>query len=77
MIAGKGRTPVGKNADKFSPGDIRLHMSFGEVGQPETLERALEEKAGAVEHELSVDTDVEVSTILLELPSVQAAAVRR
>jgi hypothetical protein len=52
-------------------------MSFGEVGQPETLERALEKKAGAVEHKLSLDTDVEVSAILLELPSVQAAAVRR
>ena len=77
MVAGKGRTPVGKNADKFSPRYIRLHVSFGEIGQPETLERALEENAGAVEHKLSLDTDVEVSAILLELPSVQAAAVRR
>ena len=77
MIAGKGRTPVGKNADKFSLRDVRLYMSLGEVGQPETLECTLEEKARAVEHKLSLDTDVEVSTILLELPSVQAAAVRR
>ena len=77
MVPGKGRTPVGKNADKFSPGDIRLHMSFGEVGQPETLERALEEKAGAVKHKLSLDTDVEFSVVFLEFPRVKAAAVRR
>ena len=77
MVAGEGRTPVGKNANKFSLGDVRLYMSFGEVGESEPLNCSFQKEPCAIEHKLPLDPDVDLSAILFELPHVEAATVGR
>ena len=70
MVAGEWGTPVGKNADKLVPGNVRLHMSFREIGEAQALERPFQEEARAVEHKLPFDANVELSSVLFELPRV-------
>ena len=47
MVAGEWGTPVGKNADKLVPGNVRLHMSFRKIGEAQALERPFQEEARA------------------------------
>src|SRR6185437_11542977 len=75
VVARERWTPVGENADKPTARSVRLNMSLREVGKAKALERSVEEKACAVEHELPVDAHIELSSVLLELPRVEAAAV--
>jgi hypothetical protein len=77
MIAGKRWTPVGKNADKSALGDVPPNMSFREVRKAKTFERSFQEEARAIEHKLPLDTNVELSPVLFELPRVEAATVSR
>jgi len=50
-------------------------MSLGKIGKAQALERSVQEKARAVEDKLPLDSNVDLSPVLLELPSVQAAAM--
>ena len=50
-------------------------MSFGQEREAQTFERSLQEETRAVEDELPFDSDVEFSSVLFELPSIQAATV--
>jgi hypothetical protein len=77
MIAGERRTPVGKNADELAIGDKTLHVCFRKIGKAKTLKCSFQEKARAVEYELSLDANVKGPPVLFELPRVQAAAVGR
>ena len=77
MVAGKWRTPVGKNADKLAIGDVPPYMSFREVRKAKTFKRSFQKEAGAIEHKLPLDTNVELSPVLFELPRVEAATVSR
>jgi len=52
-------------------------MSFGQKREAQTFERSLQEETRAVEDELPFDSDVEFSSVLFELPSIQAATVGR
>ena len=77
MIAGEWWTPVGKNADKLALRDVPPNMSFREVRKAKTFERSFQEEARAIEHKLALDTNVELSPVLFELPRVEAATVSR
>ena len=77
MIAGEWWTPVGKNADKLAIGDVPPYMSFREVRKAKTFKRSFQKEAGAIEHKLPLDTNVELSPVLFELPRIEAAAVSR
>src|SRR5215212_5542760 len=52
-------------------------MAFSEVGESKSLERSCQQKSRTVEHKLAFDTNVELSPVLFELPSVKAATVGR
>ena len=52
-------------------------MSFGQEREAQTFERSLQEETRAVEDELPFDSDVKFSSVLFELPSIQAATVGR
>ena len=77
MIAGECWTPVGKNADKLPLRDVPPYMSFREVRKAKTFKRSFQKEARAIEHKLPLDTNVELSPVLFELPRVKAAAVGR
>ena len=70
MVAGERWTPVGENADKLAFGNVRLHMSFRKIGKAKALERSFQEEARAIEHKLPFDANVELSSVLFELPRV-------
>ena len=77
MVAWEWRAPVGKNADELAVGDETLSVSFRKIGKAKTLKCSFQEKARAVEYELSLDANVKRPPVLFELPRVQAAAVCR
>jgi hypothetical protein len=52
-------------------------MPLGEVGQAKALERCFQQEARAVEHKLAINTNIELSPVLFELPCVKASAVGR
>src|SRR5215210_5246801 len=52
-------------------------MTFSEVCEAKSVKRSCQEKARTVQHKLAFDTNVELSPVLFELPSVKASTVGR
>src|SRR4051794_30439384 len=52
-------------------------MAFREVGKAEALQRGFKEKACTVKDKLALNPDVELPSVLLELPCVETAAMGR
>jgi hypothetical protein len=75
MVAREQWTRVRENADKLAFDNVRLHMSFREIGKAKALERSFKEEARAVEYKLSLDTNVELAPVFFEFPRVEAATV--
>ena len=45
MVAREQWTPVREDADKLAFKNVRLHMSFREIGKAKALERSFKEEA--------------------------------
>ena len=54
-----------------------LHLALGQVDQAKAVQRGIEHRAGAVEHKLSVDPDVEIAPVPFELPGVETVMRRQ
>ena len=77
VVAGKFRTPVGKNPDETPAGNVCLGLILGQIGETESSQRRIEPQRDVVEHELPFDMDVDFASVFLELPRVDAAVSRK
>ena len=76
VISGKRRTPVRQHSDKLAARQVGLNLTFGQVGQAETLQGGVQQGARAVEDELPFDAHVDFASVPLELPRIETPAMR-
>jgi len=77
VVAGEGRTPIVQHSDQPAVGDHRRDLVVEDAGKTQPRYRSAQDHRDVVEHQLSVDTDVELPTTLLKLPGVESADRRQ
>ena len=77
MVARIGRAPIGQHADETPIGDMRPHRILRHIGQPESSQRRIEHRGGAVEHKLPLDAHPDLAATFLEFPRIQPAMRRQ
>ena len=77
MVAGKGRTPILQHSYEPAVGDHRRYLVVEDAGKTEPCCRSAQHHGDIVEHQLSIDANVEFSTPLLQFPCVEPAGCRQ
>ena len=76
MVAWTRKAPVVQYALAAPAGEVGLRHAFRHIGEPQSSQGRTEHLRRRIEDELTLYTDLQCPTALLELPGVEAA-VRR
>src|SRR4029077_11853486 len=77
MVAGERWAPVFQYPDQASIGDERRHQVFHHHRQPRAMKGRVDEQVHVIQDEGAVDADVNVASVALELPGIEAAGGRQ
>jgi hypothetical protein len=74
VIARVWRAPIFKHTDQTSVGNKLGNLALERVNQPQSAERCVYQHLVVVDDQRSVDPDVKLDTIALELPGIEPSA---
>jgi hypothetical protein len=77
MISGPYWAPILKHPREAPGGNVWLRQDLRHMGEPETVQRCIENLEDSVEHELAIHPDGQLVSVAFELPGIKAAQGRK
>ena len=77
VVAGERWAPIVKDTLQATLDESFMHAIFEQKGEAEAVERGGEDQVAVVQGEAAFHANVELATVLLEIPGVEAAQGRK